>query len=79
MLPPPAGSPAAAAAAAPRFKELRAMKPLRLEGVGPHQGWRVEGEAIEVAVDGEGVLRGLRIHGDEVAFPTPYPYPYPYP
>jgi len=69
VLPPPAGSPAAAAAAAPRFKELRAMRPLRLEALGPQQGWRVEGEAVEAAVDGDGVLRGLRIHGDEAAFP----------
>ena len=45
------------------------MRPLRLEGLGAHQGWRVEGEAVEVAVDGDGVLRGLRIHGDEAALP----------
>ena len=45
------------------------MRPLRLEGLGAHQGWRVEGEAVEVAVDGDGALRGLRIHGDEVALP----------
>ena len=45
------------------------MRPLRLEALGPQQGWRVEGEAVEVAVDGDGVLRGLRIHGDEAALP----------
>ena len=51
------------------------MRPLRLEALGPQQGWRVEGEAVEVAVDGDGVLRGLRIHGDEVAFAHTLPLP----
>ena len=75
VLPRPVGSAAAAAAAAPRFKELRAMAPLRLESLGAsqgaHRGWRVEGEAVAVTVDGGGVLRGLRLHGEEVALPQP--------
>ena len=51
------------------------MRPLRLEPLGPQQGWRVEGGAVEVAVDGDGVLRGLRIHGDEAAFLHTLPPP----
>ena len=68
------------------------MPPLRLESLGAKQGWRVEGEVVAVTVDGEGVLRGLRLHGEEVALPqtlapaltptptlTPAPNPTPTP
>ena len=45
------------------------MSPLRLESLGAYQGWRVEGEGVAVAIDGEGVLRELRLHGEEVNQP----------
>ena len=49
------------------------MPPLRLESFGADQGWRVEGEGVAVAIDGEGVLRGLRLHGEEVVAVGPLP------
>ena len=48
------------------------MPPLRLDCLGA-QGWQVEGEVVAVTVDGGGVLRGLRLHGEEVVAVGPLP------
>ena len=48
------------------------MPHVQLDCLGP-AGWRVRGDVVNVAVDGEGTLRDLRIDGTQVICAGPVP------